>query len=35
MQMDAIKATRHDVCFFSDVAFKGFLSKSEILRFGL
>lgn len=31
MQMDAIKATRHDVCFFSDVAFKGFLTEKELV----
>merc|ERR1712200_204758 len=26
LQLDSIKAIRHDVCFFSDVAFKGFFT---------
>lgn len=31
MQLDAIKSLRHDVGYFSDVAFKGFLAEKEIV----
>merc|ERR1719153_1960926 len=31
LQLDSIKAIRHDVCFFSDVAFKGFLTEKELV----
>jgi len=32
MQLEAIKSLRHDVGFFSDVAFKGFLDEKEMVN---